>query len=43
VGDRAQGWSFVGDDGEEVGRSGRFGTAVVHVDGRLIRTVRIDR
>lgn len=25
--------AIIGDDGKEVGCSGRFGTAVVHVDG----------
>ena len=35
--------TVVGDDGEEVGCSWRFGTAVVHDDVRLIRTFRIDR
>jgi len=34
--------TVVGDAGEEVSCSGCLGTAVVHINGRLIRAIRID-
>jgi hypothetical protein len=35
--------TMVGDDGEDVGCSGYFGTVLMPVAGRLIRTVSSDR